>query len=1091
MLHKQQVDQLAFLGPANGMSDLIRGFDWALTPLGPLLDWPPQLKCMTAVILRSNVPMTLIWGASGVMIYNDAYQDFAGGRHPALLGSNVLEGWPEVADFNAHVLSECLAGRTLSYRDLPLVLMRKGEPEDVWLTLDYSPVVDDAGVPAGVLAVVKETTARVLAQETLKFAQEFGGVGTFEWFPDTGRMEVSDQYRRIWGLQPDIEVTDSLLVSLVHPEDRGLLGPARSRSANPIRYAEYRRVDPETGAIKWIARRGEPLLGAAAQSAVGKRRYVGIAMDITERKEAEEATARSESRWRGLFEQMQEGFFIAQAIRDEAGRMFDFVFLEMNPAFAVQTGLDVSSSAGHSIRELVPAIDDATIGACAEVLASGISRQFEIHEKAFGYRWFEARARRLDADRFAVLIVEISARKNAEEKLRQSEERFRQLAQSMPNQIWTADREGRLDWFNERVYTYFGVDQGSIDGLGWMPMVHPDDADSVLSEWRKSLGDGNPYYAEFRLRRHDGTYRWYFVRALPIRNREGGIERWVGNNADIDDQKAAETAISDLAASLEQRVEERTADLLKAQDALRQSQKMEALGNLTGGVAHDFNNLLQVISGNLQLVADDVAGNDRLLRRLDNAMAGVARGSKLASQLLAFGRRQPLAPRVTNAARLLREMDDLLRRSLGEEVELKTVVAGGLWNTSIDAGNLENALLNLAINARDAMDGKGRLTIEAGNALLDESYVREHPDARVGQYVLIAVTDTGCGMDVSLLEKVFEPFFTTKAEGHGSGLGLSMVHGFVKQSEGHIKIYSEPGHGSTIKLYLPRSTKPEEAVPDRNSGAIEGGSETILVAEDDDAVRETVIALLGNLGYKVLHARDARQALGIVESGAAIDLLFTDVVMPGDLRSPDLALEARKRLPGLAVLFTSGYPRNAIFHGGRLDEGVDLLSKPYTGEMLARKVRSVLVAQGKRNAAVRAAVEVTAGGVGIKETSGYTNEARALRILLCEDDEFIRELSTEILTARGHQVVDVGQAEEALAHFSPERFDLLLTDITLPDISGIDLAKQLWQVAPELPVLFVSGRLINDEIPKERRVGTVLKPYRADELLAELARLTE
>jgi len=1085
MLDQQGVDQLAFLGPAVGMSALIRAFDWGSTPIGAVAGWSPQLKCMTAVILRSDVPMTLLWGSTGVMIYNDPYQVFAGGRHPALLGSNVLEGWPEVADFNAHVLSECLAGRTLSFRDQPLVLMRKGEPEDVWLTLDYSPVVDDAGIPVGVLAVVKETTARVLAEETLKFAQEVGGVGTFEWFPDTGRLEVSDQYRRIWDLPPDIEVTDSLLVSLVHPDDRGLLGPARSEIVNPIRYSEYRRVNPETGAIKWIARRGEPFtLGGA-----GQRRYIGIAMDITERKEAEEATARSEFRWRELFEQMQEGFFVAQAIRDDAAKMFDFMLLEINPAFGVQTGMDASNAVGHSIRELVPSIDDATIDTYAEVLATGIPRQFEIYTPALGNRWFEARARRVDADRFAVLFVEISARKNAEEKLRQSEERFRQLAQSMPNQIWTADREGKLDWFNDRVYNYAGAKPGSIDGDGWMTMVHPDDIDGVLSEWQKSLAEGRPYYTEFRLRRHDGVYRWYIVRAVPIRNSDGSIERWVGNNADIEDQKAGEAAISDLAASLEQRVEERTAELLKAQDALRQSQKMEAIGNLTGGVAHDFNNLLQVISGNLQLAADDIAGNDRVLRWLNNAKAGVARGSKLASQLLAFGRRQPLAPRVINAARLLREMDDLLRRSLGEEIELETVIAGGLWNTFIDAGNLENALLNLAINARDAMKGKGRLTIEAGNAWLDESYSRDHPDAKAGQYVLIAVTDTGCGMDASLLEKVFEPFFTTKAEGHGSGLGLSMVHGFVRQSEGHIKIYSERGHGTTVKLYLPRSTKPEEIIVDRSSGAVEGGNETILVAEDDEAVRDTVIALLGKLGYRVLQARDGRQALAVIESGVAIDLLFTDVVMPGDLRSPDLAKEARNRLPELAVLFTSGYTQNAIVHGGRLDEGVDLLSKPYDGEMLARKIRSVLAAQGQRNAAAHIAAEMTVGDAGLKETS-RGQRALSLRILLCEDDELIRELSTEILTSKGHHVVDVGRASDAIEHFSAERFDVLVTDITLPDLSGIDLAKQLWQVAPGLPVLFATGRFSDEVIPTAGRTGTLLKPYGAAELLAELTRLT-
>ena len=404
--------------------------------------------------------------------------------------------------------------------------------------------------------------------------------------------------------------------------------------------------------------------------------------------------------------------------------------------------------------------------------------------------------------------------------------------------------------------------------------------------------------------------------------------RWIGTNTDIDDQKTAEAALSDLATTLEDRVDLRTAELARAQDALRHSQKMEAIGNLTGGVAHDFNNLLQVISGNLQLLSRDITGNERAEKRAANAMAGVARGSKLAAQLLAFGRRQALEPKVVSVGRLIRGMDDLLRRTLGEAVEVETMIAGGLWNTLVDPTNVENALLNLAINSRDAMDGQGRLTIEAGNAFLDDAYARAHSDVSAGQYVLVAVTDTGSGMSPEVMERVFEPFFSTKPEGKGTGLGLSMVYGFVKQSGGHVKIYSEAGHGTTIRLYLPRSTQVEDMPVESETGPVSGGSETILVVEDDEAVRDTVIALLGELGYRVLKAHDAQSALAVIESGIPIDLLFTDVVMPGVLKSPELARKAKERLPELGVLFTSGYTENSIVHGGRLDEGVNLLSKP-------------------------------------------------------------------------------------------------------------------------------------------------------------------
>ncbi|MBQ1762313.1 MAG: response regulator, partial [Aquincola sp.] len=379
-----------------------------------------------------------------------------------------------------------------------------------------------------------------------------------------------------------------------------------------------------------------------------------------------------------------------------------------------------------------------------------------------------------------------------------------------------------------------------------------------------------------------------------------------------------------------------------AQEALRHAQRMESLGALTGGVAHDFNNLLQVVSGNLQLLSRYVGSDARAQERVQKALAGVARGAKLASQLLAFGRRQPLEPKVVNLGRLMREMDDMLRRALGEEIALETVVSGGLWNTFIDPGQVENAVLNLAINARDAMGGAGRLTLEAGNAMLDDDYARMHPEVQPGHYVMLAVTDTGSGIAPELIDRVFEPFFSTKPEGKGTGLGLSMVYGFVKQSGGHVKLYSEVGEGTTVRLYLPRAHAGEDLPTGPADTESQGGHETVLVVEDDDEVRDTVVSLLTELGYRVLKARDAASALSVIDSGTAIDLLFTDVVMPGPLRSPELARRARERLPGIAVLFTSGYTENAIVHNGRLDVGVDLLSKPYTAEALARKVRQVL-----------------------------------------------------------------------------------------------------------------------------------------------------
>jgi signal transduction histidine kinase/DNA-binding response OmpR family regulator len=521
--------------------------------------------------------------------------------------------------------------------------------------------------------------------------------------------------------------------------------------------------------------------------------------------------------------------------------------------------------------------------------------------------------------------------------------------------------------------------------------------------------------------------------------------------------------------SLEAKVAERTAELEtaygdlkrevaergKIEQVLRQAQKMEAVGKLTGGVAHDFNNLLQVIGGNLQLLTKDVAGNEKAERRLGNALAGVSRGAKLAAQLLAFGRRQPLAPKVVNLGRFVRGLDDLLRRALGDGIEIETVVSGGLWNSLVDPTHVENALLNLAINARDAMNAHGRLTIEAGNALLDDAYALLHPDVTPGQYVMLAVTDTGCGIAPEIIEQVFEPFFTTKPEGQGTGLGLSMVYGFVKQSNGHIKIYSEPGQGTTVRIYLPRVREAEDIATEIETGPITGGTETVLVVEDDDDVRGTVVEMLSDLGYRVLRARDAQSALAIVESGAPIDLLFTDVVMPGPLRSPELARKARERLPDVTVLFTSGYTENAIVHGGRLDEGIELLSKPYTREALARKIRHVLGNQQRRNiAAAGAPFQPSETGPGL----GPQAMPRAVKVLLVEDDDLIRYSTAEILTQLGHGVLAAGNARDALAILDGGNVDLLITDIGLPGMSGGELAAEARQRAPSLRIVFATGQ---------------------------------
>lgn len=524
---------------------------------------------------------------------------------------------------------------------------------------------------------------------------------------------------------------------------------------------------------------------------------------------------------------------------------------------------------------------------------------------------------------------------------------------------------------------------------------------------------------------------------------------------------------------LERMVEERTASLRNVEQALHQAQKLESLGKLTGGVAHDFNNILQIIGGNLDLLKEQFHGTPAVRDRLDMAAAGVERGAKLASQLLAFARKQPLNPLPTNLIRIVREMDGLLRRALGEAIEIETVIGGGLWTAMVDRNHLENVILNLAINARDAMDGCGRLTIELGNALLDDHYAQVNTDATPGQYVMLAVSDTGAGMPPDVAAHAFDPFYTTKPEGQGTGLGLSMAYGFVKQSSGHIKIYSEPGTGTTIKVYLPRIHQVEAEVTDLRRLPTVGGSETILVVEDDPAVRITVVDLLSELGYVVLKASDGQGGLNVLQSGIPVDLLFTDVVMPGPVRSTDLARQAKELHPGIKVLFTSGYTQNAIVHGGRLDAGVELISKPYRREDLAKKIRSLLVRPGKPLRLPQEPEPQRVERVLPTVTGPKT-------ILVVEDNEDARQMLCELLQALGYTTLSARSGEEALNQLQEHHINVLLTDVGLPGINGKELARQAIASDASLKIVFTSGYGIVEQLSFPSQ--SLPKPYNLQDL---------
>lgn len=520
----------------------------------------------------------------------------------------------------------------------------------------------------------------------------------------------------------------------------------------------------------------------------------------------------------------------------------------------------------------------------------------------------------------AVYFRDISQRKQAEEEVRVSNERFLLVAQATNDVIWDWDLVDNTLWWNENFKTLFGYETGDVEvgPESWMNRIHPEDAGRVIESIHAVIdGTEKSWASEYRFLHNDGHALSIIDRGSVIRDESGKAVRMVGSMLDISPQRELESR-------------------------LRQAQKLEAIGQLTGGVAHDFNNLLTVILGNAELLCEELESGHqpRLLAEMISMAA--QRGAELTSRLLAFGRKQPLQPRLLELSDLIGGMEAMLGRTLGEHIDIQVSRPARLWTVELDPALLESAILNLAINARDAMSDGGCLTIELANMTfdVDQAAVEEFAP---GQYVALTVSDTGQGIAPEILPSVFEPFFTTKEVGKGSGLGLSMVYGFVKQSGGHIRLSSQIGHGTSVRLYFPRSRK--KLVPSPETAArqkLVSGSELILVVEDNDLVRIHLSGLLEGLGYRILQATSGASAIELLKANSDISLLFTDVVMPGGMTGADLAKKALKIRPGLRVLFTSGYSENAIAHDGHLDPGIELLSKPYSRDQLATRLRTLL-----------------------------------------------------------------------------------------------------------------------------------------------------
>ncbi|KQU62131.1 histidine kinase [Sphingomonas sp. Leaf339] len=822
------------------------------------------------------------------------------------------------------------------------------------------------------------------SDERLQYALSAGkGIGTWDWDVPADLVRADSRFATLYGVDSAVAARGAPLASFfagIHPSDRPATQDkiAIALASGDTFTAEYRLVQPD-GSVRWVAAQGRCRMDDEGRPL----RFPGVSFDITDQKMAAIRQAALLELSDRIADLSDVGD-IAYVASEILGRTLDVsragygVIDQIAETITIERDWNApgvqSISGTLKFRDHGSYIDDLKAGRTvaiadvegdartvdtADVLRAIDAASFVnmplLEQGQFVALVFVNNGRPRpygDYDialmrEFAVRVRAATERVRAEQARRESEEEFRVFTQAVPNQIWAARTDGAFYWFNDQAYVYTSAPTGSLVGLdAWRAVIHPEDLSSAEASWAAARLAGTVYENEFRMRRADGTYRWFVARGEPVRSDNGELIRWIGSNTDVDDYRCAAADLEALNATLEEQVSARTAELMRTEEALRQSQKMEAVGQLTGGIAHDFNNLLTGISGSLELLGVRIAqGRYADVERYSLAAQGAAkRAAALTHRLLAFSRRQTLDPKPTDINRLVAGMEDLVRRTVGPAIEVEVVGAGGLWSTLVDPHQLENALLNLCINARDAMPDGGRLTIETGNRWLDDRGARDR-DLAAGQYVSLCVSDTGTGMTPDVIAKAFDPFFTTKPLGVGTGLGLSMIYGFARQSGGQVRIYSEPGDGSLICIYLPRHfgvADEGEVQPDLADAPRARAGETVLVVDDEPTVRMLVIEVLEELGYAAIEAADGAAGLKILQSDRRIDLLVTDVGLPGGMNGRQMADAARVGRPKLKILFITGYAENAVIGNGLLDTGMHIMTKPFAMEALAGRIKELI-----------------------------------------------------------------------------------------------------------------------------------------------------
>ncbi|PPT57997.1 hybrid sensor histidine kinase/response regulator [Xanthomonas arboricola] len=938
----------------SAMAQAVRAYDWAATPLGPTTQWPSPLRNAVSLMLSSPESMYVVWGDALTFFYNDAYTPILGPRQPHALGAPLRELWADAWEAVRAPIEAAFAGRASRFEEVPIGMNRYGTPEDTWWTFSFSPLYLDDGRVGGAFCVTNEVTDRKVAQNRLADEHE-RLIRLFEQAPmfmaflsgPQHRVEFANPcYSRLIGHRDVIgkplaeALPDLVEQGHLHRLDE-VYQSGRAYAANALAY----NVQAEPGGP--MERRLLDLVYQPIAGADGTVSGIFVqGLDITDRIGLERAVREAEVRNRQILDSVMDYAIIATDLHG--------LVTSWNEGAQRILGWSEAEMLGQTLERTFTPEDverRQILIEAAAALESGSGMDERWHVRKSGQRFWAngslmvLREETGAAIGFVKVLRDRTAERLASEALRESERRLDALVRASSQSIFSAS----ADWRELRQLVGEGALSDALSAsLNWQQeMVHPDDRARLAEAIAHSIINKTGLDVEYRVLDADQRVGWTLMRAIPLLDEREQIVEWFGTAADITDKRLAEQQLRQLTETLEERVRERSAALLLAEEKLRQSQKMEAVGQLTGGLAHDFNNLLTAISVGLELLQTRIEQGkyDRLERYVEMAQSSAARATALTQRLLAFSRRQTLAPTALEVQALVQGMHDIIARTLGPSIALQLRPAADPWKVLVDAPQLENALLNLCINARDAMPDGGELTIAVANRVLDAGAAQQL-DLPIGEYVCLSVQDTGTGMSADVMSKVFEPFFTTKPIGQGTGLGLSMIYGFTRQSGGHVRIDSEVGVGTTMALYLPRFDgvlAQDEAVPATEQPLRSTApSCTVLLVEDETAIRVLMSEVLSEAGYRVIETAEGSAAVERLRSQETIDLLVTDVGLTGGLNGRQVADAGRQSRPTLPVLFVTGYAATAAVGAGQLEDGMEVLTKPFLAVDLERRVAQLL-----------------------------------------------------------------------------------------------------------------------------------------------------